>query len=85
MSLVLSKASKKRRPNVSPEARTSEILCKPNAGTKSPVDNRFIRGLSAVYERDRERSSFLAADQWTGASFCLCKYFLCKACPGILV
>ena len=33
-SLVISKASKKRRLNVPPEARTSEILCKPNAGTK---------------------------------------------------
>ena len=29
VSLVLSKASKKRRLNVSPEARTSDILCKP--------------------------------------------------------
>ena len=25
---------------------TSEILCKPNAGTKSAVDSRFMRGLS---------------------------------------
>ena len=31
-SCVPSKASKTRRLNVSPEARTSEILCKPNAG-----------------------------------------------------
>ena len=45
-SLVSSKASKTRRLNISPEARTSEILCKPNSGTKSPVDGRFIRGLS---------------------------------------
>ena len=27
-----------------PEAQASEILCNPNAGTKSPVDERFIRG-----------------------------------------
>ena len=45
-SLVPSRASKTRRLNVFPEARTSEILCKPNAGTKSAVDPRFIRGLS---------------------------------------
>ena len=32
------------------EARTKETLCKPNAGTKSPVDPRFIRGLSAGRE-----------------------------------
>ena len=62
-SLVLSKASKTRRLNVSPESRTSEILCKSNAGTKSPVDNRFIRGLFSTYQRDRERSSLLAANQ----------------------
>ena len=66
-SLVPAKASKIRRLKVSPEARTSEILCKPSAGTKSPVDNRFICGLSSVYQRDRERSLFLAADQWTDA------------------
>ena len=45
--LITSKASKKRRLNVSLEARASEILCKPNAGAKSAVDNRFIRGLFA--------------------------------------
>ena len=63
---VPSKASKKRRLNVSPETRKSEILCKPSAGTKSSVDSRFILGLFAVYKRDRERSLFLAADQWIG-------------------
>ena len=46
-SLVPSKVSKTRRLNVSPEARTSENLCKPNAGTKSAFDNRFVSGLSA--------------------------------------
>ena len=45
-SLAPPKASKKRFPNVSPEARTSKILCKPNAGTKSPVDKRFVSDLS---------------------------------------
>ena len=64
---LTSKAPTKRRLNLSPEARTSEILCKPNARTKSPVDERCIRGLSAVYHRDEKRSLFLAADQWTDA------------------
>ena len=62
-SLVPSKASKKRRLNVSREARKSEIQCKPNAETKSPVDNRIILGISAAHQRDREHSFFLAADQ----------------------
>ena len=56
---VLSKASKKHRISDSPEARTSEIICKP---TKEH-SNRFIRGLSAVYRRGEKRSLFLAADQ----------------------
>ena len=38
-----------------------------NARTKPAVDERFIRGLSAVYQRDEERSLFLAADQWADA------------------
>ena len=49
-SLVPPKASKTGLLNVSPEARTSEILCKPNAGTKSPVDKRFVSGLTAGRE-----------------------------------
>ena len=61
------KASKTRRFNVSPEARTSEILCKPTEEQQSPVDPRFIRGLSAVYQRGKKRSLFLAADQWNDA------------------
>ena len=36
-STVPSKASKKRRFNVSPEARTSEILCKPTEEQNPPV------------------------------------------------
>ena len=66
-SLVPSKASNSRRLNGFPEARTSEIKCKPNAGTKSPIDPRLTRGLSPVYHRDEKRSLFLAADQWTDA------------------
>ena len=62
-SLVPSKASKKRRFNVSPEARTSEILCKPT----EEQNQRLTSGLSAVYHRDEKRSLFLAADQWTDA------------------
>ena len=81
-SLVSSRASKKSVLDISSEARTSEILCKPKAGTKSAVGNRLVPGLSAVYQQDEKRSLFLAADQWT-ETFCLCKPFLCKACPGI--
>ena len=43
-------ASSKRRLNVSSEARTSETLCKSNAGTRSAVDKRLIRGLTAERE-----------------------------------
>ena len=49
MSLIPSQASKTYRLNVPPKARTSEtseMLCKPNAGTKSAVDKRFVSGLS---------------------------------------
>ena len=66
-SALPSKASTKRRLNVFPEARTSEILFKPNAGTKSMVDERFTSGLSAVHHRDEKRFLFPAADQWTDA------------------
>ena len=47
-----------------------------NAGTKSPVDNRFMRGLPPVYDRDCELSFFLAADQWTDAFFSLYTLFM---------
>ena len=66
---VPSKASKTRRLNVSPEARTSEFLCKPMEEQKPAQDRRFIRGSSAVWQRDEKRSLFLAADQWTDAFF----------------
>ena len=62
-SIVLSKASKPRHFNVSREARTSEILCKP---TEEP-NQRLTSGLSAVYQRGEKRSLFLAADQWNNA------------------
>ena len=45
------------------EARTKEILCKP----VEEHNERLSRGLSPVYKRDRERSSFLAADLWIDA------------------
>ena len=32
-------------------------------------NQRLTTGLSAVYQRDEKRSSFLAADQWTDAYF----------------
>ena len=65
MSTVPSKASKKRRFNVSPEARTSEILCKPT----EEQNQRLTRGLSPIYQRGEKRSLFLAADQWNDAFF----------------
>ena len=43
------------------QARTNEILCKP----MEEQNPRLTRGSSAVYQQDRERSSFLAADQST--------------------
>ena len=52
-STVPSKASKKRRFNVSPEARTSEILCKPTEEQNQRLTRglyRFISGLSAGRE-----------------------------------
>ena len=62
-----SKASKKRRSNVSPEARTSEILCKPT----EEQNQRLTLGFSPVYHRfisgTRSALCFLAADQWNDA------------------
>ena len=49
--------------NVSSQARTKEILCKP----VEEQNVRLTRGLSPVYHRDRERSSLLAVDQRTDA------------------
>ena len=66
-STVPSKASKKRRFNVSPETRTSEILCKPT----EEQNQRLTTGLSAVYHRDEKRALFLAAEQWNDALLCL--------------
>ena len=62
-SLSLSKVLKTRRLNVSPEARTSEILSKPME-EQSP---RLTTGSSAVYQRDEKRSFLLAAGQWNDA------------------
>ena len=61
--LARSRASNTCRLNVSPEARTSEILCKP----MEEQNPRLNRGSSAVYHRDEKRSLFLAADQWNDA------------------
>ena len=76
-----SKASKKRRFNVSPEAQTNEILCKAMEEQKprltrslSPVYPRFITGTTSAF------SSWLLT---SGPTPCLCKPFSCKACPGI--
>ena len=45
---------------------------------------RLTIGSSAVYYRDRERSSLLAVDQCTDEPICLYKPFSCKLCPGII-
>ena len=79
-SSVLSKASKKRRFNVSPEARTSEILCKPT----EEQNQRLTRGLSPVHQRfiGGTRSALCSWLPTSGTTPCLCKPFSCKACPG---
>ena len=58
-SLVSPKASKRRRLNVFPEARTSKIPCRPNAGTKSAVDKRIVSGLSPGGCRPVDRRLFV--------------------------
>ena len=79
---IPSKASKKRRLNVSPEARTSEIPFKPT----EEQTHRSTRGLSAVHLRfiSGMRSALCSWLPSSGPTpFCLCKPFSCKACPGI--
>ena len=79
--LVPYKASKTRRLKT-PEARTSEILCKPmeeenprlTTGS-SPVYQRFITGTRSAL------SSWLLTSGQT--PICLRKPFSCKACLGI--
>ena len=62
-STVPFKAPKKRRFNVSPEARTGEIQCKPT----EEQNQQLTTGLSVVDQRDEKRALFLAAEQWTDA------------------
>ena len=71
-SIVPSKPSKKRRFNVSPEARTSEILCKPT----EEQNQRLTTGLSAVYHRDEKRALFLAAEQRNDAFLSMYTFFM---------
>ena len=66
-------------------SRTSEILCKPNAGTKSPVDNRFVIGIYAVYKRFiiGTRSAQCSWLPIHGSMpFCLCNSFSWEICTG---
>ena len=63
LSLVPTRVAKTTVQNVSSEARTKEFLCKP-AEEQNP---RLTRGSSAFHQRDRERSSFPAADQCADA------------------
>ena len=82
-STVPSKASKKNPANISPEARTSEILFQNDGGTKLP-DPRLITSLFPVYLSKIKKSSlFLAAEQLNNALCCFYTPFSCKACPGI--
>ena len=64
------RGSKTNVPNVSPEARTNEILCKP----VEEHNERLTRGTTAA------RCSWLLTSG--PALMCLCKSFLCKACRG---
>ena len=66
------KASKTRRLNVSPEARTSKILCK----LMEEHNDRLTSGSFAVYPQDEKRSLFLAADQWTDTFLSLLTLFM---------
>ena len=78
---AFSKASRTRRLNVSPEAQTSEILCKP----MEEQNPRLTTGTSAVYLRfiTGTRSALCSWLPTSGTTlFCLCKPFSCKACPG---
>ena len=61
--LLSSRASKTIVLNDSSEARTTEFICK----STEEQNRRLTTGSSAVYHWDRERSSFLAADQCTDA------------------
>ena len=81
-SLVPSKAPKTRCLNVPPEARTSEIVCKP-MGEQSPL---LTTGLYAVHLRfiSGTRSALCSWLLTSGPMLiCPCKPFSCKACPGI--
>ena len=76
------KKKKKCRFNDSPEARTSEILCK----LTEEQNHRLTTGLSAVDNRliSGTRSALCSWLPTSGTTpFCLCKPFSCKACPGI--
>ena len=83
-SLVPCKESKTRRLKVFLEARTSEIPCTPNAVTKSSVDNRFIRGLSAGREalfvrcRPVERRIFVSVNPF----YAIIREYCYRHCSG---
>ena len=84
MSTVSSKASKKRRFNVSPEARTKKFLCEPT----EERNDLLITGSSAVYYRFIIGTR-IALCSWLPTSgttpFCLCKHISCKARPEIII
>ena len=95
VSFVPSTASRKHRLIVSPEARASEILCKPMEERNprlttglSAVDKQSITGSSVVYPRFISRAGSALSYRLLNSGptpFCLCKPFLCKACPGLFL
>ena len=67
LSLVHNRVPKTTVLKVSSAARTMSFVFKTDGRTKPAVDQRFIRGLSAVDQQGEKRPSFLAADQCTDA------------------
>ena len=69
-----------KSPEHPPEARTSEILCNPNAGTKSAVDERLVTRFTV----EREALFVPGCRPVDRCFFCwgICQPFSCRACSG---
>ena len=67
-------------------ARTKEIQCKTDQGTRRAVYDRLITGWRAVYQQDDGRSSCLAADEWAAClAGCVLRLVGCPSPPGRFV
>ena len=78
LSILLPREPRSNCPlDISSEARTNKILCKPNLGTQRAVDERFIRGTTAAL-----RSWLLTS---VPTPICLCKRCSCKAFPRKII